>query len=220
MAELARPSARRLQRPSWRERRLVVGVLLVILAATLGAKAVASADARRPVWVAATDLVAGEQVGPDSFVRADVQLADRMSSYLGADSRVPAGSVMVRDVRSGELVPTSAVGAADAIDVRRVTVRADATSTTGLAKGSRVDVFVTTGGATGSVTSHGSTSRLIESAAVAAVLTGSSGFGVDATTAVQIYVPAEQVSRVVEAVDSDAKLTLVPTAGTTAGGGS
>ena len=62
MTELASPSAKRLQRPSWRDSRLVVGVLLVVVAATLGAKAVASADDRVPVWVAASNLVAGDEV--------------------------------------------------------------------------------------------------------------------------------------------------------------
>ena len=62
MTELARPTAKRLQRPSWRDSRLVVGVLLVLVAATLGAKAVASADDRVPVWAAVDDLVAGDRV--------------------------------------------------------------------------------------------------------------------------------------------------------------
>src|SRR4051794_29463719 len=113
MTELARPSAKRLQRPSWRDSRLVVGVLLVVVATTLGAKAVASADDRVPVWMAASNLVAGDRVEEASFVRADVRLADGMSAYLGADGPPPAGSFLVRDVRAGELVPVSAVGAAD-----------------------------------------------------------------------------------------------------------
>ncbi|MEO6999355.1 MAG: hypothetical protein ABI112_14840, partial [Terracoccus sp.] len=60
MTELAKPVAKRLQRPSWRDSRLLVGVLLVLVAATLGAKAVASTDDRVPMWVASGDLVAGD----------------------------------------------------------------------------------------------------------------------------------------------------------------
>src|SRR5512142_1494779 len=139
MTELATPSAKRLQRPSWRDSRLVVGVLLVVVAATLGAKAVASADDRVPVWVAAGNLVAGDEVEPTSFVRTDVRLADGMNAYLPADAPAPTGAFMLRDVRAGELVPVSAVGDADEVDVQRVTVRADAMSTSGLTRGSRVD---------------------------------------------------------------------------------
>src|SRR5262245_4311044 len=171
MHDLARPMAKRLERPSWRDGRLVVGVLLVILAATLGAKAVASADDRAPMWVAATNLVAGDAVEPASFVRADIRLADGMSGYLAADSLPPVGSYMVRDVRSGELVPSSAVGRGDAVHVQRVTVRADAMSATGLMRGSRVDVFVTPSSATGVQAREGVTTKVLSSAAVVAVST-------------------------------------------------
>src|SRR6478735_2729799 len=100
MTELASPSAKRLQRPSWRDSRLVVGILLVVVAATLGAKAVASADDRVPVWVAGSDLVAGDRVDASSFVRADVQLGDGTSRYLGADAPAPPLRRRSRGARS------------------------------------------------------------------------------------------------------------------------
>lgn len=219
MTELASPSAKRLQRPSWRDSRLVVGVLLVVVAATLGAKAVASADDRVPVWVAAGNLVAGDEVEQTSFTRADVRLADGMTAYLPADAPAPTGAFMLRDVRAGELVPVSAVGGADAVDVQRVTVRADAMSTSGLARGSRVDVFVTPKAASGSDSDTSPTKKVLESAAVAAVLTSSGGFGAGSMTSVQIYVPSDKVQPLVEAVDGEAKLTLVPSVGAATGGG-
>jgi hypothetical protein len=221
MTELASPSAKRLQRPSWRDSRLVVGVLLVVVAATLGAKAVASADDRVPVWVATSNLVAGDKVEEASFARADVRLADGMNGYLAADAPAPTGSFMLRDVRAGELVPVSAVGGADGVDVQRVTVRADAMSTTGLARGSRVDVFVTPKTSTPSdtTTTTTRTKKVLESAAVAAVLTSTGGFGSGSMTSVQIYVPSDKVQPLVEAVDADAKLTLVPSVGAATGGG-
>lgn len=221
MTELASPSAKRLQRPSWRDSRLVVGLLLVVVAATLGAKAVASADDRVPVWVAASNLVAGDKVEEASFARADVRLADGMNGYLAADAPAPTGSFMIRDVRAGELVPASAVGGADGVDVQRVTVRADAMSTTGLARGSRVDVFVTpkTSTASETATTTTRTKKVLESAAVAAVLTSTGGFGSGSMTSVQIYVPSDKVQPLVEAVDADAKLTLVPAVGAATGGG-
>lgn len=217
MSELARPAAKRLERPSWRDSRLLVGVLLVVLAATLGARSVASADDRLPVYVAGTDLVAGDEVAPSSFVRADVQLAEGMTTYLGADAPPPVGSYLLRDVRAGELVPLSAVGGADDIDVQRVTVRADAASSAGLARGSRVDVFVTPRSTTSTDEAGPRTERMVTGAAVTAVLASQSGFGADATTSVQLLVPSDTVRRLVEAVDHDARLTLVPVVGSGSG---
>jgi hypothetical protein len=220
MTELARPTAKRLQRPSWRDSRLVVGVLLVLVSATLGAKAVASADDRVPVWVAADDLVVGDRVEASSFTRADVLLGDGSVPYLSADATAPTGSFVVRDVRAGELVPASAVGSPSDVDVRRVTVRADAASTAGLTRGSRVDVFVTPKPATGADAEQPRTTRLIEAAGVASISTTTGGLGANATTSVQLYVPTDSVQDLVEAVDGDAKLTLVPAVGAVGGGGS
>jgi hypothetical protein len=116
-------------------------------------------------------------------------------------------------------VPASAVGTATDIAVQRVTVRADAASTNGLARGSRVDVFVTPKAATGANAERPRTTRLIEGAGVASVSTTTGGLGANATTSVQLYVPADTVQKLVESVDGDAKLTLVPAVGSTTGGG-
>ena len=54
---------------------------------------------------------------------------------------------------------------------------------------------------------------------MATVSTTTGGLGANATTSVQLYVPAESVQDLVEAVDGDAKLTLVPAVGSVGGGG-
>ncbi len=212
MTELAQPVAKRLQRPSWRDSRLLVGVLLVLVAATLGAKAVASTDDRVPMWVATVDLVAGDVVTADSVRRADVRLDDDMGSYLSAATPPAAGTYVVRDVRSGELVPRSAVGTAEQVGLQRVTVRADAVSATGLARGSRVDLFVTPKTSLASP-EKATTTKVLTAAGVASVQSSSGGLGSNATTSVQLYVPTDRVQTVVEAVDGEAKLTLVPVVG-------
>ncbi len=212
MTELAQPVAKRLQRPSWRDSRLLVGVLLVLVAATLGARAVASTDDRVPMWVATGDLVAGDMVTADSVRRADVRLDDDMGSYLSAATPPAAGTYVARDVRAGELVPRSAFGAADQVGLQRVTVRADAVSATGLARGSRVDLFVTPKTSLAS-SEKATTTKVLTAAGVASVQSSGGGLGSNATTSVQLYVPTDRVQTVVEAVDGEAKLTLVPVVG-------
>lgn len=213
MTELAKPVAKRLQRPSWRDSRLLVGVLLVLVAASLGAKAIASADDRVPMWVAANDLVAGDPVTTDSVRQVDVRLGDDMNGYLGADAAPRDGTYVLRDVKAGELVPLSAIGRASDVTVQLVTVRADSVSTTGLARGSRVDLFVTPKTTGVTAEQKAATTKVLTAAGVASVQTTSAGFGASATTSVQLYVPVDKVQQVVEAVDSEAKLTLVPMAG-------
>jgi hypothetical protein len=57
MAELPKPTASRLTKPSWRDTRLVVGVVLVLLSMTVGAKAIAAADDTVPMYAATASLV-------------------------------------------------------------------------------------------------------------------------------------------------------------------
>lgn len=214
MTELAAPAAKRLQRPSWRDSRLLVGVLLVLLAATLGARAVASADDTEPYYVAAQDLVPGDRTTAASFRRVDVRLADGLGGYLRADAPPPEGRYVLRDIRPGELVPVSALGAGDAVDVQRVTLHVDAESTVGLVKGSHVDVYATPKAATGTdVAARPRTAVLLDDVAVSAVLTTGGGLGSSSQTSIQVLVPSDQVQEVVAVVDAEARITVVPAAG-------
>ena len=86
--ELPKPTAKRLQRPSWRDSRLVLGVLLVLVAATLGARVVASADDRVPMYVASRDLVAGDPVDASSFTPVDVQLGSGVAGQTRVGHRL------------------------------------------------------------------------------------------------------------------------------------
>lgn len=220
MTDLPTPVAKRLHRPSWRDSRLVVGVLLVLLSATLGAKLVASADDRVPVLVASGDLAAGDEVTARSFKRVDVRLGDGAAEYVSALGAVPSGSFMLRDVRAGELVPVTAVGSSDQVKVQRLTVRVDAVSAMTLARGTRVDVYVSDTPAGAPSDAKPRAERALESVAVADVRSGSGGFGSAANTSVQLYVPSSQVRRLVEAVDAGAKVTLVPVPGAISGAAS
>lgn len=97
--------ATRLQRPSWRDSRLIVGIVLVLLATALGAKAVASADDRVPRYAAATTLKPGDRLDAGTIVRVDVLLDDAVAAYLSAQTPPPADSFVLREVRAGEARP-------------------------------------------------------------------------------------------------------------------
>ena len=77
--------ARRLRPPSWRDGRLVVGVLLILASVALGVRLVAAADQRVPVFAAARTLVPGERVEAADLARVDVTLGDAAGAYLPAE---------------------------------------------------------------------------------------------------------------------------------------
>lgn len=212
--DLPRPSATRLTRPSWRDSRLVVGVVLVLLATALGAKIIASFDERVPVYAAAVPLVPGDRLGPENLTRADVKLGEGMGRYLSAATALAPDTFVLREVREGELVPASAVGGRAEVAVQPVTVRVDATAATGLVRGSSVDVWVSDRDPASTTERYLDPHLALRSVAVSWIPTDQGRFGVgSATSAIQILVPRAEVALVIAAQDRQSRVTLVPVPG-------
>jgi len=134
------PPARRL-RTDRRDLRLAVGVALVVVSVLLGARLLASAGDRVPVWTARAALAAGTTLRADDLVAVAVA-SDALGAYVPTSSDV-AGKVLTRAVGAGELVPAGALGDAAAANRRMVTVAVDPLhAPPGLARGEKVDVYV------------------------------------------------------------------------------
>ncbi|WP_295702613.1 hypothetical protein [Lapillicoccus sp.] len=214
MVELARPVAKRLQRPSWRDSRLIIGIVLVLLATTLGAKVIASADDDVPMYAAARALKPGDALSGDNLVRVDVRLGDRAGRYLTARAGVPADRFALRIVPEGELVPLTAIGGRSDVDVQSVTVKVDATSVASLAVGSVVDVWVSPRDPASTQARYLEAVRTIAAVSVAGVPQAGGAFGGSGgEAAVQLLVPKNQVATVISASDRLSRFTLVPVPG-------
>lgn len=218
---LPTPRASRLQRPSWKDGRLVVGVLLVLLAVVLGAKAVSAAGHTVPLYVAAHALVPGQQVRTRDLRSTQVRLDGADERYLSAASAPRPGMYVLRSVAAGELVPRSALGSAQQIDTRTVSVPVDAAGAAMLSPGSVVEVWVDARSGSSLSAQYQHPRRVLSNATVARVPEQSGALGIATTSSsVQIAVPHSQVQQIIAAVDAGAKVTLVPTAGVSTGGGS
>ena len=186
--------ATRLQRPSWRDSRLIVGIVLVLLATALGAKAVASADDRVPRYAAATTLKPGDRLDAGTIVRVDVLLADSVAAYLSAQTDV---------------------------SLQPVTVRVDGDSVAGLISGSVVDVWVSPRDPESAQERYLGAALGLHAVAVAWIPTDQGSFGVStSSSAVTLLVPAADVQKLIAAQDARSRLTLVPVPGSLHGRGS
>ncbi|MDQ2755713.1 MAG: hypothetical protein M3Y71_03990 [Actinomycetota bacterium] len=214
MSELPTPRAARLQRPSWRDSRLVVGVVIVLAATALGARAVASADDTVPMYVAAAPIRPGDRLTGANLRRVDVQLGDTARLYLPAAAGPPADGWARTSVPEGHLVPSAAVGSRADIDVQQVAVKVDTTSASGLGAGAVVDVWVSERDPATTQERYLAAKRLLQEVTVAGVPATGSGFaGASAAGAVQLLVPRDRVGEVIGAMDSLSRLTLVPAPG-------
>lgn len=203
--------ARRLQRPSWRDARLVVGVLLVLLSVLAGSWIVARSDDTIPVFAAAVPLLPGQEVKESDLVVTSVRLDDALTAYVDAAPGLAADSYALRSLRPGELVPLDALGTAREAKDKTVAVPIDPTSASILEGGSVVDVWVSRRDMQEAGVRYLDPELLLSGAVVAEVPTGSSGLSVGVgRTAVPIIVPSNEVGSVISSVDQEARITLVP----------
>lgn len=215
MSDSTTPRAARLTAPSWRNSRIVVGVLLVLLSTLAGARAVAATDDSTPMYAAADTLVPGQPITSAQLVRVDVRLGDVSNRYVTADRPIAADAVATREVRGGELLLKTSVGHQSESALKPVMLPVERDIAGVLVTGSVVDVWVNTKTNTSGGEAFGTPVKVLGSAPVSrAADTESSRFaGGRTTTGVQVMVPADQIEKLIAAVDQGARVTLVPVLG-------
>jgi hypothetical protein len=134
--------APRLKRPSWKDPRLVVGILLVLVSVAAVTALLGSADKTVPMLAAKDDIGVGEPVRAEDVSVVEVRLGAVERAYLGAQEELPPGAVATALLRSGELIPASALGSPDSLDRKPVGLTIDSPLPQGAQTGSRVDVWV------------------------------------------------------------------------------
>jgi len=200
---LPAPAARRLARARWWDGRLIIGVLLVLVSMVAGARVVAASDDRTTVWSVSHDLPAGTALKSADLQQVKVHLGATVSRYIGTTGDTPVGRVLVRPLGNGELIPTTAVISAEtAPPLRLVTVPVEAFHhPTGLARGERVDVFVTPDGGPGSAAEP---ELVLRAVTVDSVVEDSGRFGSTGGRGVVLAVSPDDSPAVVSAVQRGA----------------
>jgi hypothetical protein len=207
--------AQRLRRPSWRDPRLGVGVLLVAASVALGSWAVARADRTTDVLVAIETLTPGDRL-TDAELRPHAVRPDGLTdTYLRAGADLPDDAVVTRVVGAGELVPAAAVGSSTEVGLRPVVVSLSRTAPSGVTNGAAVDLWVTAATGPGQVQeAEPAPPRLLaEGLVVADVLEADSLFAGSGGSAVQVLVTQQDLPAVLAALSSDNEVVVVPVPG-------
>ncbi|HEX2074595.1 MAG TPA: SAF domain-containing protein [Geodermatophilus sp.] len=177
---------RRVRPPRWLDLRLVLGVLLVLGSVLLGARVVSAADATVPVWSVAGDLAAGTVLTAEDLVAVDVRLDDAADAYLSTSTR-PEGRTLARAVRSGELLPRSALDDPAELVQLALPVQAGYVPP-GLDRGQVVDVYAVADPAAGAASVGDGVDLVVAAAPVQAISGRAEGVLSTATTTVQVVV--------------------------------
>lgn len=211
---LATPKAQRLQRPSWKDSRLVVGILLIAAATVGGTTLVNHLDDSIEVYRATTGLVPGQELDKSDVTTVKIRIDQPGQGYLSADEPLPKGRV-VREVRKGELLPASTVGKPSTVGLKAISVEVEPSFATTLVRGSTVDLWVSDRKGTAGSAEFAAPRRVVPRAYVFRVPRQDAGglsVASSQAVAVQVLVPDDRVDQVIGAVNTESKVTLVATA--------
>lgn len=201
--------AERLRRPSWRDTRLLVGLLIVALSVSGVIALLAAQNRTAQVYAADRLLTVGDQLSAEDLRVVEVQIDEVQDSYLSASEQLPQESQIITIVQEGELVPRRAVGPQDPQGRQAVTVEVDHTLARGVEPARMVDVWAADAGAVGQQ-QEVEVQRIAKGAQVAALSEASNTFGAQAAVTVELLVDPEELPALLAARSSAASLSVVP----------
>lgn len=109
MTDTTVPLARRLRLSPWRDRRLLLGIVLVLASTVAGATLLSSSRATQTHWVLATDVRAGETVNREQVRPIDVHVPGDVQDSLLALDTPPRSGHWNHDLAQGSLVTKTAI---------------------------------------------------------------------------------------------------------------
>lgn len=199
-------AAPRLKRPSWKDPRLLVGILLVLASVVGVVSLVGGADKTTEVYAARESITVGEPLTEDDVVRAKVRLGDTEQHYITVEEGLPEGLVALQRVGKDQLVPRESLGTADALDRKPVAVTVEQALPAQAVAGTRVDVWVAPPDAKNGFSEP---KLLLPGAEIAQITEGATALGSVRRTVLMILVADDQMPALLGAQANEAKISVV-----------
>jgi hypothetical protein len=206
MMSSAAATGARLKKPSWKDPRLLVGVLLILASVVGVISLLGSADKTTEVFTAREAIGVGEKLTPDNVSRVKVRLGDVESRYITAESGMPEGVVAVQRIGKDQLLPRESLGNVDVLDRKPVAVTVQEALPDQAVAGTRVDVWVSMPDARNGFAQP---KLLLPGAEIAQVSPGSTALGSSKSTVLMVLVGDEHMPSLLGAQANDAKISVV-----------
>lgn len=196
----------RLKKPSWKDPRLVVGILLVLASMAGVISLVGAADQTTEAYAAKEAIAVGEQLTADKLNRVRVRLGEVERYYLTPAAGLAEGLVAVQRIGKNQLVSRDSLGQHDLLDRKPVAVTIDEVLPAQAVAGSRVDVWVALPDARNGFSQP---TLLLPGAEIAQVTPGSTALGSARSTVVMVLVADSQMPHLLGAQANKAKISVV-----------
>ena len=191
----------------YRDPRLLIGLLLVAGSVLGVVGVVAAVDDGVEVYAAPRLLTVGEHVDASDLELRRVSLGPDSTTYLRGGQLPEGGVIVSRSIRSGELVPLSAVGDVRGASSTTIVVSL-ATDLGGTVRaGDLLDLWsapALEAGRYGAPTVLASGAQLVRSVAQEGIVSGAEA------ARVELLVPRREVARILHAVANGDALSVIP----------
>lgn len=206
MSNDAETAGARLKPPSWKDPRLLVGVLLVLASVVGVISLVGSADQTTEVYAAKDPIAVGEKLTTENVVRAKVRLGETEEHYITVEAGLPEGLVAVQRIGKSQLVPKESLAGVDALDRKPVALVIDEALPPQAVAGTRVDVWVA---APDARNGYSEPKLLLPGAEIAQVTDGSTALGSSRSTVLMVLATDSQLPALLGAQANKAKISVV-----------
>lgn len=190
----------------WVDPRVVIGVLLVAVS-VLGVVGVLVVGNRTSLaYAAASTIAPGTVLTVDDLVAVEVGLGASAGAYLDVETAPQSEFVVTQAVQSGELVPRSLIGAADASRTS-VVVEIAGGLPTELGAGGAVELWSSQETSPGT---YGAPVLISASAVVAKILPQEGALSRSQADRVELLLPKSEIPTLLAVISNDARVALVP----------
>jgi Flp pilus assembly protein CpaB len=210
LSELTAP---RLRRPSWRDPRLLIGLVMLLTSVALGARVVALADHTEPVYAARVTLPSGTPLTSDALKVVRLRLTGTAAGYLDARHPLPAGQILVRPVGAGELVPLTSIASAGQLLVRPVSIPIDADPPRGLSPGGVVDLWASAKRRDDVGGGYDPPKQIAHAVEVFDLRIPGAGLSASRSGSVEVLLDSEELAPVLDALANQARVAVLPVPG-------
>ncbi len=199
-------NAARLKKPSWKDPRLLIGILLVLASVVGVISLVGAADQTAEAYAAREPIAVGETLTADKLHRVRVRLGDVQPHYLTPETGLGEGLVAVQRIGKDQLLPRESVGVVDGLNRKPVAVTVLESLPAQAVAGSRVDVWVALPDAGNGFNEP---TLLLPGAEIAEITAGSTALGSSRSTVVMVLVSDAQMPKLLGAQANKAKISVV-----------
>ncbi|WP_346844402.1 flagella basal body P-ring formation protein FlgA [uncultured Rothia sp.] len=201
--------AERMHKPGWKDPKLLMGLLLIVISLVAVVGVINATNKTQTYYVANRDISVGDSVEPSDLKVVEVRLGEADGLYLAASEELNQSIHAKQHIQKGELISANALQEPDEQGRCQVAIVLDSTVASSFSAGDYADIWVSHQEENG--TSYSAPIQVIQAAEISQINTEDSMIGSTGKTAVQILVTDTALAEVLDAINNESKINLVPT---------